>query len=89
MEDQLNQKDIAHMKEAIGELKASVVTGFASVNARLDFMSEHFIRRDELDRELSDRDKEIASLQDNQKWVVRTIMGVVILALLSLVVINT
>ena len=89
MEDQLNQKDIVHMKESISEIKTSVINGFASVNVRLDFMAEHFIKREELYRELADRDKEITALQDNQKWVVRTVIGVVILSLLSLVVLNT
>jgi len=88
MEDKLNQKDIAHMKEAISELKATVVTGFAAVNVRLDFMTEHFIKRDELDRELKELKEEITALQDNQKWVVRTIVGFVILAILGLVIIN-
>jgi len=88
MEDKLNQKDIAHMQEAISELKATVVNGFSAVNVRLDFMTEHFIKRDELDRELKELKEEITALQDNQKWVVRTIVGFVIVAILGLVIIN-
>ena len=86
MEDKLNQKDITHMQEAISELKTSVVTGFAAVNVRLDYMTEHFIKRDELDRELKELKEEITALQDNQKWVVRTIVGFVIVAILGLVI---
>jgi len=89
MEDQLNQKDIVYLKEAINELKTATTNGFANVNIRLDIMTETFIKREELYRELADRDKDIVALQDNQKWVVRTVIGVVILALLSLIVINT
>ena len=89
MEDQLNQKDIVYLKEAINELKTATTNGFANVNVRLDIMTETFIKREELYRELSDRDKEIEALKDNQKWVVRTIIGVVLVALISLLIVNT
>ena len=89
MEDQLNQKDIVYLKEAINELKTATTNGFANVNVRLDIMTETFIKREELYRELADRDKEIEALKDNQKWVVRTIIGVVLVALISLLIVNT
>jgi len=86
MEDQLNQKDIQYLKESINELKVATTSGFAAVNVRLDFMAEHYIKREELDRELVDRDDEIKSLKDNQKWVVRTIIGFILVAGLSIII---
>ena len=86
MEDQLNQKDIVYLKEVINELKTATTNGFANVNVRLDFMVENFIKRDELNRELKDLKEEIKALEDNQKWVVRTIIGIVIAAMVGLLV---
>jgi len=86
MEDQLNQKDIVYLKEAINELKVAMTSGFSTVNVRLDFMVDHYIKREELDRELKDLKEEIKALENNQMWVVRTIVGFVIIAILGLVI---
>jgi len=99
MENQLQQKDIDFLKQSVDALAKSMKEGFVSVNGKLDFMTEHYIKREELDRELvqlkekvireaSQLKEEIASLRANQTWVVRTVVGIIISALIGLVVVN-
>lgn len=86
--DQLNRQAIDNLKENFIKLEKSVFDGFAKVYEKLELMEEHYVRRTELDRALERRDERISELENNQKWVVRSIIGIVIIAIMSIVLVK-
>lgn len=86
--EKLNQQAITFLKDEVEKLAQAMIKGFQDINSKLEVLSEHYVRRDELDRNLATRDKEIEELKSNQRWVARSIIGVVITALLGLIILN-
>ena len=87
-ENKLNQQAIGFLKESIEKLEKAMIEGFSTMHARLEIMAKDYVRREEMDRDLLTRDNQIKSLEDNQKWVVRSIIGIVIIALMGVIIVT-
>lgn len=86
MQNQLQQKDIDYLTKEVAEIKKTVNEGFAAIQAELRIMSDSYVKREELDRELKVRDQAIKNTEDNIRWVVRSIIGIVIAAVVGFVI---
>jgi hypothetical protein len=88
VENQLLKQDTEYLKKEVAELKKTTSDGFLAINLKLDIMAEKYVRREEIDRELERLDKDISSIEDNIKWVVRAIVGLFITALGAIILIK-
>jgi hypothetical protein len=83
MDNQLQQKDIDNLTHNLKRVEDSVIAGFSKVNDRLDLMNDHFIRKDLFENEIKQLDRDIAELQDANKWLTRTVGSVVLTLLIT------
>lgn len=65
----------------VGELEKAVTVGFREHNEKLDKLANNFATNSALDAV----DKRVSSLEGDRKWLVRLVVGAVILAMLSLI----
>jgi len=77
-ENLLQQKDIEYLTSGLNKLETSMIKGFSDLNLRLDIMNDHFVKKDLLDEKLLHIQKELESLRDSNKWLFRTVTGVVL-----------
>jgi len=94
----LQQKDIDFVTKAVAKLENIVTGGFEKVNSRLDIMYDSFVKKELLDdafnrlekagdaREIR-LQKEIDALKDTNKWLVRTVVGIIISAIVGSILI--
>lgn len=84
----LQQKDIDYLAKEVAELKQTMATGFALIHTKLEIFNENYVKRVELDTILKTRDERLDSMQNNVTWIVRTIIGSIVLGLISVVFMN-
>ena len=83
----LTQKDIDYVKRDLADLKVQMTNGFNQIHTKLELMAENYVRKTEMDEKVKDLVEEIGDLKDNQKWVVRTIITLVIGSIMGLITI--
>ena len=88
METQLLKQDTEYLKREVAELKKATAEGFMAINVKLDIMSDKYVRREELAREIEQVDEAIKKIESNQTWVVRVIIGLVLTAIVGIVITN-
>jgi hypothetical protein len=99
VENQLLKQDTEYLKKEVAELKKQTSDGFMAINLKLDIMAEKYVRREEVDREferveekmargLEEHEKDLTKIEENIKWVVRSIIALFITALGAIIFIN-
>ena len=81
--DELHNKDIQTITVNLERLEKTMESGFDKVNNRLDIMNDHFIRKDFFDEKVANFTEDIAELKDTNKWLARTVGGIIIVAIVS------
>lgn len=69
---------------ALGYLLENIQSEIATVKQGV--VDGAYISRREFDREIKDLSERIGSLEDDRKWLIRTIMGVIVLAVLGVII---
>lgn len=83
-EKNIYQLQIDNLTKTIDKLDASVI----AVHKKLDDLSSTYVTKQELTDALITRDSEISDLKSNQRWVVRTVIGLIIVALVGVIIKN-
>jgi len=84
--ESLNKQEINFLKEQIKDLKTRMDEGFDKLNAKLEILIEGYVKRDEMEKAVAALEKEIDGLQSNWTWLVRTIIGTIVVAAIGAVI---
>jgi hypothetical protein len=83
---QLQQKDIENLQEKVQDINKIVNDGFSEMRSEFKVLRDNYVTTKQLTELLVFRDEKIDSLQDNQKWLVRTVLGFIIVGILTVIV---
>jgi hypothetical protein len=84
--ESLNKQEIGFLKEQINRLEASMTLGFATINAKLELMTDNYVKREELRATIKPIKDDVEGLMDDRKWAVRIVFGVIITAILGVII---
>lgn len=87
MEDRnIYQIQIDNLTKQVDKLEKATVEGFTLLHSKLDTLGGTFTTKKELTDALVPRDERLESLESNQRWLVRSVIGMVVIALVGLII---
>ena len=84
----LQQKDINYLTKEVEALKQTLTQGLNSINTKLEVMSDHYVKREEMNEKIKPLREDLDEVKANLTWGIRIVIGAVILAILGLVLIS-
>ena len=85
--ESLNKQEIGFLKEQIERLERRVDAGFATITAKLEILTEQYVKIEEVKEMIKPLANDIESLQSDRQWAVRIVLGTVITAILGTVIV--
>lgn len=85
IENELQQKDIEFLKDAISSLRTDMKDGFNSINTKLQIMDDNYVKAEIVNKEFERIDEDIKELRESNKWLFRTIVGTVLTTIIGII----
>lgn len=83
--NELQQKDIEFLKDAISSLRTDMKDGFNSINTKLQIMDDNYVKAEIVNKEFERIDEDIKELRESNKWLFRTIVGTVLTTIIGII----